>query len=77
MTESFRSFCLNAELLRDEVLKSFISAGRVTVNGKIAAIGQQADAATDQICVDGTEIGQPPGCEYLLLNKPKGICFYL
>ena len=49
-----------------------ILAGRVTVNGKVAEIGQQADVKSDRVCVDGVEIGQPPRCIYLLLHKPKG-----
>ena len=35
-------------------------------------IGQQADISCDRVCVDGTEIGKPPRCVYLLLHKPKG-----
>ena len=73
MTERLQKLLSQRGIASRRGAEKLISAGRVTVNGKIAAIGQQADAATDQICVDGTEIGQPPGCEYLLLNKPKGI----
>ena len=50
-----------------------IAAGRVTVNGKVAIVGQQADVASDRICVDGADVGSPPRCEYVLLNKPKGV----
>ena len=52
--------------------EKLILAGRVTVNGKIAEVGQQADVSCDRVCVDGVEIGQPPRCVYLLLHKPKG-----
>lgn len=30
-----------------------ISAGRVTVNGRTAQLGAQADPETDVICIDG------------------------
>lgn len=53
--------------------EKLILDGRVTVNGKIAGIGQQADADTDHICVDGVEIGQPPSFAYFLLHKPRGV----
>lgn len=53
--------------------EKLILDGRVTVDGKIAEIGQQADADTDCICVDGVEIGQPPSDAYLLLHKPRGV----
>lgn len=49
--------------------EAFIEAGRVTVNGEVAALGCKVDPATDTILVDG----QPVGTEravYLLLNKP-------
>lgn len=52
--------------------EKLILAGRVTVNGKVAEIGQQADVSCDRICVDGVEIGKPPRCVCLLLHKPKG-----
>lgn len=53
--------------------EKLILGGRVTVNGKTAEIGQQADASVDCIRVDGVEIGQPPRCAYFLLHKPKGV----
>lgn len=53
--------------------EKLILDGRVTVNGEIAEIGQQADANADCICVDGVGIGQPPSYVYLLLHKPRGV----
>ena len=53
--------------------EKLILAGRVTVNGKVAEVGQQADASSDRICVDGVEIQPPLDCTYLLLHKPKGV----
>lgn len=73
MTERLQKLLSQRGIASRRGAEKLISAGRVTVNGKVAEIGQQADAAVDQICVDGSDIGQPPRCEYLLLNKPKGI----
>ncbi len=73
MTERLQKLLSQRGIASRRGAEKLISAGRVTVNGKVAAIGQQADGQVDQICVDGTHIGHPPRCEYLLLNKPKGV----
>jgi pseudouridine synthase len=47
--------------------------GRVTVNGRaVRELGTKADAAHDDIRVDGRRIRQPERHIYLLLNKPRG-----
>ena len=52
--------------------EELIREGRVTVNGRVALIGEKADPAADSIKIDGKRI--QPGREhrYLLLNKPRG-----
>jgi 23S rRNA pseudouridine2605 synthase len=51
-----------------------ITAGRVSVNGKIMSIlGTRVDPATDEIMVDGKVIGQPAPRTYVLLHKPTGV----
>ena len=73
MTERLQKLLSQRGVASRRGAEKLILAGRVTVNGEVAAIGQQADAAVDRICVDGADIGQRPRCEYLLLNKPKGV----
>ncbi len=51
--------------------EELILQGRISVNGRIAAIGQQADAEKDEIAVDGRKIWAEKK-RYLLLYKPKG-----
>lgn len=51
--------------------EELILQGRVSVNGRIAAIGQQADSEKDEIAVDGKKISAEKK-RYLLLYKPKG-----
>src|SRR6059036_4121908 len=47
--------------------------GRVTVNGQtIRELGTKADAARDEIRVDGSRIKVVAHHRYLLLNKPRG-----
>lgn len=53
--------------------EEFIRAGRVRVNGKVAAIGEKADAATDRIVVDGKELPRVLEKIYYLMYKPVGV----
>lgn len=48
-----------------------IAEGRVTVNGKVAAVGEDV-AAGDAVCVNGVDVVRKNVHEYYLLNKPKG-----
>lgn len=51
--------------------EKLIIAGRVTVNGTVAKLGDQAEES-DTIAVDGTVIGKAEEKLYFLLNKPRG-----
>ncbi len=55
------------------VVEDLIAAGRVSVNGEVAELGQRADADVDQIEVDGALVGVRPDTVWYLLNKPKGV----
>ena len=53
--------------------EELISAGRVTVNGVVAQLGQSVEDG-DEIRVDGKVIKAPPVMPvWLLLNKPSGV----
>jgi 23S rRNA pseudouridine2605 synthase len=50
-----------------------IREGRVLVNGRVAQLGERADAQRDAIRVDGRRVRPRAGAKtYILLNKPKG-----
>jgi len=51
---------------------AWIAAGRVTVNGKPAALGTQV-AAGDAVRLDGKPLSPKRRDVYLLLNKPRGV----
>lgn len=53
--------------------EELILAGRVTVNGDVAAVGRRIDPASDVVEVDGVTVGVAPGLVYYLLNKPAGV----
>ncbi len=52
--------------------ETWISAGRVMVNGQRAVIGQVADTESDVIAVDGRILSLRLQRVYLILNKPIG-----
>jgi len=49
-----------------------ITAGRVTVNGTKAVLGQKADPESDTIAVDGSALECKSMPIYIMLNKPRG-----
>ena len=49
-----------------------IEAGRVTVDGRVATLGQRADPAVSRIAVDGRPLSTPGPAVTLMLNKPQG-----
>jgi 23S rRNA pseudouridine2605 synthase len=53
--------------------EELITAGRVTVNGAVAQLGQVVDVARDLIRVDGRQVKVPGEAVWLLLNKPTGV----
>ena len=50
-----------------------IAAGRVTVDGVVATIGQSVDAGTARIAVDGRPLGAEMRRLHLVLHKPIGV----
>lgn len=52
---------------------ALVAAGRVTVNGTTATVGQRVDPAHDKLAVDGRSIERPGRRTYLVMNKPVGV----
>jgi 23S rRNA pseudouridine2605 synthase len=53
--------------------EEFILAGRVMVNGQRAELGSKADAARDDIRVDGQKVTLPHEFVYYAIYKPRGV----
>ena len=53
-------------------MEQVILAGRVTVNGKTAGLGDKADRERDIIAVDGIPVNRTSELVYLMLRKPMG-----
>ena len=52
--------------------EELIRQGRVTVNGRVAALGEKADASSDAIKVDGRRLKRGRAGSHFLLYKPRG-----
>jgi len=53
--------------------EDLIRAGRVTVNGTVAQIGQVVDSVHDDIRVDGKPVRAPAETVWIVLHKPAGV----
>ena len=72
MKERLQKILSAAGVCSRRASENYITAGRITINGETAQLGQQADPETDDIRVDGVPLGQKPEAVYLMLNKPRG-----
>ena len=72
MEERLQKLLSAAGVCSRRAAEGYITAGRVTVNGIPAELGQRADPETDDIRLDGKPITGPERPVYLLLNKPRG-----
>ena len=52
--------------------EDMILQGRITVNGRVASLGDSADPDTDEILLDGNFLPSSGKPVYILLNKPRG-----
>ena len=72
MTERIQKLMAAAGLCSRRTAETWIAAGRVTVNGRVAGVGDKADPKTDDIVIDGRPLRAADRPVYLLLHKPRG-----
>ena len=72
MRERRQKLIARAGICSRRTAETLLTAGRVTVNGVAAQLGDKADAETDVIAIDGTAIAFAEPSVYLMLNKPRG-----
>ena len=72
MEERLQKLLSAAGVCSRRAAEDYLNAGRVTVNGETARLGQKADPDRDEICVDGAPLRRPEQMVYLMLNKPRG-----
>lgn len=72
MEERLQKLLSAAGVCSRRAAETYITEGRVTVNGEPAELGQRADPDRDDIRVDGRPLTQRAEPVYLMLNKPRG-----
>jgi len=72
MEERLQKLIAAAGICSRRAAEEYLRAGRVTVNGRTASLGDKADAEKDTICLDGKAISLPEETVCLLLHKPRG-----
>ena len=72
MTERLQKIIARSGLCSRRAAEDLLRAGKVRVNGAVAAMGDQADPETDEIAVDGRPLAAKPQAVYLMLHKPRG-----
>ena len=53
--------------------EELIAGGRVTVNGRVARLGDRVDPSRDVVEVDGSRVNLDPNVRYFALHKPAGV----
>lgn len=72
MEERLQKLLSSAGVCSRRASEQYILAGRVTINGRPAVLGQRADPQRDDIRIDGAPLAPSPRLVYLMLNKPRG-----
>lgn len=72
MEERLQKLLSAAGVCSRRAAETYLTAGRVTVNGEPARLGQKADPDRDEILVDGRPLTPRATPVYILLNKPRG-----
>ena len=73
MEERLQKILSRAGVASRRGAEKIMGEGRVTINGAtVRELGTKADAARDDIRVDGVRVRPAPEAVYFLLNKPKG-----
>ena len=72
MEERLQKLISSCGLASRRTAEEWITAGRVTVNGEKAHLGDRADLDRDEILVDGKPLNPGGSRTYLMLNKPRG-----
>ncbi len=72
MTERLQKILAARGICSRRRAEELITAGRVTVNGQVALLGQSADPDRDEILLDGEPLPAQSEYVYIMLHKPRG-----
>jgi 23S rRNA pseudouridine2605 synthase len=73
MEERLQKLMAQSGLGSRRACEEMIAAGRVTVNGRTAVLGEKADPQRDRILVDGRPLRVAEEAVYIALYKPRGV----
>jgi 23S rRNA pseudouridine2605 synthase len=73
MTDRLQKILARAGIGSRRACEEFIAQGRVTVNGKVAALGDKADPERDHITLDGKRLRAAEKLIYVALHKPRNV----
>ena len=72
MEERLQKILSMAGVCSRRAAEEYLRAGRVSVNGVTAALGDKADPYRDQVALDGRPLSRVPDYTYIMLHKPRG-----
>ena len=72
MTERLQKILSARGITSRRKAEELLKAGRVSINGRVATLGESADPDVDHILVDGKELPSTEKAVYIMLNKPRG-----
>lgn len=72
MEERLQKLLSAAGVCSRRAAEELIAAGRVTVNGRPAQVGDKADPDRDRVCLDGKAVLRTDRLVWLMLHKPRG-----
>ena len=73
MSERLQKIIAASGLMARRKAEELIAAGRVTVNGNLATLGDSADPERDTILVDGAALPAAGAPVTILYHKPRGV----
>ena len=72
MTERLQKILASRGVCSRRKAEELLTAGRVSVNGVTASLGESADPEIDEILLDGKPLPSQSEYVYIMLNKPRG-----
>ena len=72
MEERLQKWIARCGISSRRAAEELLRQGRVTLNGRVAELGESGDPERDTLLVDGRPVAAAPEPVYLMLNKPRG-----
>ena len=73
MSERLQKVISKAGLMSRRAAEELISQGRISIDGRVAVLGDRVDPEAQRVLVDGVPIPIAPDLRTYLVNKPLGV----